>query len=348
MRIVVMLTDLLDVVGGLQSFNRAFVRALDEIAARRGWQVEVLALNDSGGRVPPVGPATRYTGFSGQRLRFAGASLAAGRRADLVVCGHVHLMPVTLGLNGARRVLVVHGVDVWKRLPPLQRLGVRQADRILSVSRFTRDEMARQNGLPPEQFAIFPNTIEPADDGASPALPAGRFILSVSRLAETERAKGIDRVIEALPAVPEAQYVVIGDGADRSRLEQLAERLGVRARVHFVGRVPAEQLTAYYRGCEVFVLPSRKEGFGIVFLEAMSAGKPCIGARAGGVPEVIADGVTGLLVPPDDVASLGRALLELLRDEPRRMAMGRAGRDRFEREFAYPRFRERLETLLAN
>jgi glycosyltransferase involved in cell wall biosynthesis len=348
MRIVVMLTDLTETVGGLQSFNRSLVRALDEISVRRGWETRVLALNDSGRCPPAVSAATRYEAFAGHRLRFVKASLAAGRRAEVVVCGHVHLAPVTLGLNGARRLLIVHGVDAWRRLPPLQRLGARRTDRILSVSQFTRDEMARHNGLAPERFTIFPNTIEPTGAAVPPALPAGRFILSVARLAATEQAKGIDRVIEALPAVPEANYVVVGDGADRARLEELAARLGVRPRVQFVGRVPAEQLAAYYHGCDVFVLPSRKEGFGIVFLEAMSAGKPCIGAAAGGVPEVIAAGVTGLLVPPEDVAGLSRALRELLRDEPRRAAMGQAGRDRFEREFAYPRFRERLEhTLVA-
>ena len=102
----------------------------------------------------------------------------------------------------------------------------------------------------------------------------------------------------------------------------------------------------YYQACDVFVLPSLKEGFGIVFLEAMQYAKPCIGARAAAVPEVIVDGESGLLTAPGDPRSLERALTTLLTDEALRQSMGRAGLRRLETNFSFPAFRHRLEEVL--
>jgi glycosyltransferase involved in cell wall biosynthesis len=176
------------------------------------------------------------------------------------------------------------------------------------------------------------------------------MLLSVSRLHQTEFYKRIDLILEAMPAVlkqaPETFLVVVGEGSDRARLQRLAAQLRIDDRVKFTGRVTERELPLYYQACDMFVLPSLKEGFGIVFLEAMQYGKPCIGARAAAVPEVIVDGETGLLAAPGDPRSLELAIMTLIADEPSRLMMGQAGLRRLENNFSFNMFRHRLEEVL--
>jgi glycosyltransferase involved in cell wall biosynthesis len=137
----------------------------------------------------------------------------------------------------------------------------------------------------------------------------------------------------------------VGEGPDRKRLERLAVKEGVSGQVRFAGRVPDEELPAYYETCDLFALPSTEEGFGIVYLEAMSHGKPCIGARAAAAPEVIVDGQTGLLALPDDRVSLESALLRLLEFPDEAKRMGQAGRQRLQEQFSFDAFQRRLSDI---
>jgi phosphatidylinositol alpha-1,6-mannosyltransferase len=116
--------------------------------------------------------------------------------------------------------------------------------------------------------------------------------------------------------------------------------------VVFTGFVADELLPSYYDACDLFVLPSLKEGFGIVFLEAMYHAKACVGAIAGGIPEVVEDGETGLLAEPDSVDSFAQCVVRLLGNGAEKDAMGRRGKERLEREFSYEKFRARLQRVL--
>jgi glycosyltransferase involved in cell wall biosynthesis len=151
-------------------------------------------------------------------------------------------------------------------------------------------------------------------------------------------------MIAALPAIlaaePAARLRLIGRGDDIPRLQGIAAQLGVGAAIDFLGFVDDTRLTAELRACRLFALPSRKEGFGLVFLEAMAHGRPCLGARAGGVPEVISS-ESGVLVEYGDIAGIARAALEALRrtwDEAAILA--RAA------EFSHSHFEARLAELL--
>jgi len=163
-------------------------------------------------------------------------------------------------------------------------------------------------------------------------LAGSQVIVTVARLVPR---KGIDQVIRALPwltkALPRLRYLVVGDGAQRGMLEALARDCGVADRVVFVGEVPLAEVPAHLALGEVFVMPNRRmpdgedEGFGLVFLEANAVGLPVLGGRAGGVPEVVRDGETGLLVNGEDVAAVTSALLRLLTDESLRVRLVAGG-----------------------
>ena len=133
---------------------------------------------------------------------------------------------------------------------------------------------------------------------------------------------------------------------DRARLEQLVREFGVANHIRFLFGLTQEDLFACYAHCDIFALPSRGEGFGLVFLEAMACAKPVIGGAHGGTPDVIEDGVTGLLVPHGDAALLSSALVSLLTNPARTCKMGERGRERVRADFAFEQFQARLTQVL--
>ena len=153
-------------------------------------------------------------------------------------------------------------------------------------------------------------------------------------MASGERYKGHDQILEALPRVPGARLVVAGDGDDRPRLEARAADLGCEERVTFTGFVSEATLAELYRRAAVFVMPSLGEGFGLVYLEAMRAGKPCVAARGSAADEVVADGETGFLVDRDDPEELASVLDRLLASPDLARRMGEAGRRRWREQFS--------------
>jgi glycosyltransferase involved in cell wall biosynthesis len=173
--------------------------------------------------------------------------------------------------------------------------------------------------------------------------------LIVGRMAGDERYKGHDPLLDiwrgVVEAVPGATLRIVGDGDDRARLEQKAVALGLSGHVTFVGPVGEETLHREYARCTAFVMPSRDEGFGFVFVEAMRAARACVGSR-GAASEVIADGDTGVLVDPGQPAQLLQAVVQVLRDRAAADAMGARGRARYLQEFTEERFRTRFNALL--
>lgn len=177
------------------------------------------------------------------------------------------------------------------------------------------------------------------------------ILLTVARLSKSDDYKGLDHVLRALPAValavPGVRYVIIGDGDGRPRLEQLARELGVAERVEFRGRVSEEALARVYAECSLFVMPSSKEGFGIVYLEAANFGKACVVDSRGAASEVVLDGETGRVVHQDEPARLEQTIVELLRSPADLDRMGRNAKRRLEERFTYESFKENLRGLLA-
>jgi phosphatidylinositol alpha-1,6-mannosyltransferase len=207
-------------------------------------------------------------------------------------------------------------------------------------------------GVQPSRIHLLPYGYY-KDQGSMAPAPSteGRFpsLLTVTRL-EAREHKGVDTAIRALPRIlrsyPEAYYTIVGTGSDQERLQLLARELGVGDHVSFRGFVPDEELAGVYAACDVFVLPSKQEGLGIVYLEAMAHAKPVVAARAGGVPEVVIDGQTGLLVEYGDIEALAGAILMLLDDAALRTRLGHAGREHVTSHFSYEQFARRVEEAL--
>jgi phosphatidylinositol alpha-1,6-mannosyltransferase len=180
---------------------------------------------------------------------------------------------------------------------------------------------------------------------AGPRLGA-HAVLVVGRMLASERYKGHDELIDAWPAVvaaiPDATLVLVGHGDDFSRLKARAAQSGAGHSIVFKGFVSDTELQALYAQAALFALPSRAEGFGLVYIEAMRHERACIGSVHDAAGDVIVDGETGLLVDQDKAGELANALVALLSDDERRANMGRSGAARVQREFSPNRFADRL------
>jgi glycosyltransferase involved in cell wall biosynthesis len=251
------------------------------------------------------------------------------KRPDLVITTHVNFAPAAQWLHlalGVPYMAVAHGVDVWGSAGEPLRRPLNAATRVLAVSRHTRDRMLSELALEPEKVGVLPNTFDPEmfQPGPKPRYLLKRHgieaddpvILTVCRLANAERYKGYDQLLEVLPSVlrtvPKARYVIAGRGPDRPRVESIVRRLGLSERVVFAGYVPDYELPDYYNLCDVFAMPSKGEGFGIVFLEALASGKPVLAGNVDGSVDALLGGELGILIDPDDPSQLRDALIQVL------------------------------------
>ena len=305
-----------------------------------------------------------FTGCDRSKGRFTTTALRAARRkAKLVLAGHPNLGPVVQAMRVVaprmKSIICAHGVDVWEPLGSLRKRALRSANVVLVPSRDTADHVVSQQGVTRERIRVLPWALDPQFEsllapGSHPALPTnfpqGRVILTVGRWLATERYKGMDTLITALPRLlmrwPELQLVLVGSGDDRAWLEDFAEKNGVMRHVHFLSGLSYSEIAACYVACELFALPSRGEGFGLVYLEAMACGKPVIGGAHGGAPEIIQDGVTGYLVPHGDPIQLATAIQALLADPAHAKEMGARGRRNVEQEYRFAAFAKSLKKIL--
>jgi glycosyltransferase involved in cell wall biosynthesis len=356
----------LDAPGGIQRAGRHLAAVLTEFASSRGMDCRLLSLNDSQElhRMALGGREFVYTGCARSKGRFVATALRAARRkAKLVLAGHPNLGPVVQAMRVVaprmKSILCTHGVEVWEPLGSLRRRALRRADLVLAPSKDTAEHVAAQQEVARGRIRVLPWALDPQFEafvaaGAQPTppgdFPRGRVILTVGRWLATERYKGMDTLITALPRLlmlwPELQLVLAGSGDDRGWLEDLAEKNGVIRHVHFLSGLSYAELAACYGACEVFALPSRGEGFGFVYLEAMACGKPVIGGAHGGAPEIIQDGVTGYLVPHGDSVQLATAFQALLADPAHAKEMGARGRRTVEQEYRFQAFAKSLKRIL--
>jgi phosphatidylinositol alpha-1,6-mannosyltransferase len=251
---------------------------------------------------------------------------------------------------GRPYAVFVYGIEVWSPLAPRDRRLLEDATLVVACSSHTARRAHEVNPALPS-FSIC--HLGHSTSGPVPALPSpsdGSTVLTVARMASTERYKGHDQLIEALPDllrdVPDARLVFVGTGDDVERLRGKAQAAGVGERVTFPGFLSDTALRQAYAEAAVFAMPSRGEGFGLTYLEAMSTGLPCIGSVHDAAPEIIEDGVTGFLVDQQNKAQLVDRLRLLLTDPSRRKAMGGLGRRRWEQRFTYEEFRRRFLDVL--
>ena len=335
---------------GIGGSERHLLTLLPALAAR-GIETVFVGLDD-----PAWNPADFYGALRVPAVRLPAprdldplllARLLRALDADVV---HTHLVHADLyggvaaKLRGVRLVSTKHNDDPFRAgaFRYVERALARAADRVVTISDSLRRFTIERVGVPAAKVETIHYGLDdpPAPWGGNPTDPVpadARVLLSVSRLTAQ---KGIDVAVRALAALPDDVFlVVLGEGPERGALESLARKLGVDGRLHLPGRVP--DVTAWLRRASAYVHPARWEGFGLAVLEAMVCGLPVVATSVSSLPELVVDGETGVLVPPDDPAALAAGVERALAEH----GFGPAGRERARSEFSVARMADRTAAL---
>jgi glycosyltransferase involved in cell wall biosynthesis len=336
-------------IGGSERHLLTLLPAL----AERGVETMLVGLDD-----PKWNPTDFYSALNVPAVRIRSARdldplllvrLARTLRADIV---HTHLVHADVygglaaALRGARLVSTKHNDDPFRAGPFrfVERGLIRLTDRVVAITESLRRFTVERVGAPADKVETIHYGLddlpEPWGENAADAVPAGaRIVLAVGRLT---RQKGIDVAIRALAALPDdTVLVVLGEGPERVRLEQLARTLGVERRMFLQGRVP--DVAAWLERATLLVHPARWEGFGLGVLEAMFAGLPVVASDVSSLPELVVNGETGYLVRSDDPSALARSVAHAF-ETP---SLGAAGRERARQVFSVDRMAAKTAELYA-
>lgn len=356
MRIFCLVTDAYGGHGGIALFNRDLLESL----CCQSDVVEVIALPRVISRALEPMPSKLVYRSGAARGAWAYALALIGElpniaSCDVIYCAHVNLAPIAWLLGRFFRVpvlLALYGIEAW------QPTGRWITDKVVprmklyyAISNFTKSRFIGWSGVNPEHVRLLPNAIHLELYGTGIRSPTLQMrlgiqnrtvLLTLGRIVSRERAKGFDEVIGILDAlrteIPDIVYVIAGDGDYRSALEEKVERLGLRRHVVFAGFIAENDKADLYRCADVYVMPSRGEGFGFVFLEAMACGVPVVASALDGSRDAVLDGKLGLIAHPDDPAALKGAILAALK-APRIVPDGL-------QHFSYCNFTKRVHSLI--
>lgn len=281
-----------------------------------------------------------------------GSKLGFALKALTAVCTHLvtdgcHLAQIGLlpGLRCKPLLTFIHGIELWEDARPRYVRAAQAATLPLFNSEYTRRRAERVHG-PFPRGAICPLATEANEPPETPPRRDRPDVLIVGRITERERYKGHHELIEAWPAVvaavPDARLRIVGVGTGLAALRRLAGLSPVATNILFDGFVAEEQLEEVYASASVFAMPSRGEGFGLVYVEAMRHGLPVVTCAGEAGAEVIRDGVTGFAVDLARPGELADRMVTLLRDQGLATRMGIAGRERWAANYRFVHFQQRF------
>lgn len=348
--------------GGLEKFNRCFLKALSENSQSNGHLVEAISMYDADADARYNG-SNRFRGHRKQKMKAVMHAVRSAMRSDVFIIGHIHLALAAVlakKLKPSLRVIfITHGVEVWRKPSKMQQMGLEVADTVLAVSLFTKNQLVHYTGIRAEKIKIFHNTLDPFFQVPKafhkPAYLQQRYglsgseqvVMTLARLSSTEKYKGYDKVLEAVALLKQRQplvkYMIAGkyDEAEFARITGIAEQLGITDDVILTGFIKDEEITDHYLLGDVFIMPSKKEGFGIVFLEAMACGLPVIGGNQDGTADALKGGELGQMVNVDDVEEMAAAIEAALHNKADDGAR-RHLQEKIMENFGFDRYSKRL------
>ena len=329
------LPNLFEFKGGIQVFSAFLLEVLENIYSETNYNVFLKHDTKVVGEYQ-FSNRTKFH-FSGKwhhKIRtpaFAAQLISSGirLRPDLIITSHLNFTEAAYclkKLTGIPYWTIAHGVEAWNIKRPSLQTALRYADRILAVSSYTRDRLLQEQNLDPKKVVILPNTFNSerfqiADKPINllqkyQLKPQQPVILTVNRLVSSESYRGYDKILEALPiirqVIPNIHYIIVGKGDDRPRLERSINQRNLQDCVTLAGFVPDSELSDYYNLCDVFAMPSKLEGFGIVYLEALASGKPVLGGNQDGAIDALCRGELGVLINPDNELEIAQSIIQIL------------------------------------
>ncbi|MBI5401682.1 glycosyltransferase family 4 protein [Candidatus Wolfebacteria bacterium] len=281
---------------------------------------------------------------------------------DFVICGHINFAPIgnfIKKLFGKDYAVLTYGIDVWN-LNKKQIECLKNAKTISTISNYTKRRiLAAAPQLESKIFmlsnAINGDKFKPKQKSEELAKKLGvennKVILTIGRFAKSEGYKGYDKVIQALPDVikeiKNVKYVLAGKGDDVDGIKQLVKDLKMEDYVVMPGYILEEELVDYYNLCDVFIMPSKGEGFGFVFLEALACGKPVIAGNQDGSVDAVLGGEVGVLVNPDNIVAISEAIVNILKHKTGLKLLDRSYlRKKVLETYGIDKFKEKVKNLI--
>ena len=345
MKIIYLAGRCFSTIGGIQSLNRQLLSLL-----RRSEKLELALVRFDIGEDIPRSLEGRVAGFESSARRFIGAALRAclGRGKDkLWLCDHLNYGPLAMILSSGNYLVYTHAYELMLPVSPLKRCALRHAKKVICISDFCAD-LVRELGVPASKMLVLPHGQD--FDRVSPSSLKSDVprILFVGRL--DRHYKGQDHLLEAAVLLKARglsfDLRFSGGGDTLESFKAQADRMGVADCVQFLGFVSDTQLKQEFADAAIFAMPSNGEGFGLVYLQAMANGLPCICGDGDAAKEVVVDQETGLVVPYAHPEQLADALQRLIESPDLRERMGQAGKARYEAQFTEAAFEERFMGFL--
>lgn len=356
--------------GGIEKMSRSVALALYQIEQEGHCDIKMYSIHDAEEDLDTrYLPRTHFRGFKGNRFLFILQALFYGLRCGKIILSHINLLPAAYVIKffspGTRIILFAHGIELWRPIKPWeQRFLKNKCQQIWAVSNYTARQVELRHDIHPSFIKILNNCIDPffaaADDFCKPQTLLDKFglepdqpvLLTLTRLSSTEAYKGYNQVLECLPELivkyPDIRYLIAGraDEVEQLRLQQLIERNGLANQVTLVGFIPESELSKLFRLADIFIMPSKKEGFGIVFIEAAACGCKIIAGNHDGSPDALLNGKLGKLISPDDKAGMIQSIDESLQ-EPRLESKSVFIQSLSLSTFGFPNYVEQFKGLLS-
>ena len=351
--------------GGIEKFNRSFLKALHELSVDGFVDADALSAYDSS-TDEKYFPKLRFRGYDGFKIRFVLGALYQTFRYHTVIIGHINLAFVGYWIKrinpSVRLIVIAHGIEVWEALEGNKRKVLEIANDILAVSNFTKEQILRYNpSVSGDKIKIFPNAIDPyfplPASFEKPDYLLKRYeldqddalILTVTRISSNEQYKGYDKIIAAMPDLlsinKNLKYFICGkaDKTEYVRINNLIREKGVIPSVKLLGFIEDSELIDHYLLADVFVMQSKGEGFGIVFIEALACGRKVIAGSKDGSVDALLNGELGQLIDPDNQEALKNAIQQSLTDiDFNPLALQR----RVVKVFGFSSYKKRLKSCL--
>lgn len=353
--------------GGIEKVCRVAGKSLFEYALQNDLSAQVYCMHDRQQDVDQnrYFPSEMFRGFAKRRFRFIWNAVLRGRKADIVVISHINLLLVGWLIKKVspktKIIMFAHGIEVWGSIPRYRQLMLRSCDQVISVSKYTSERIHREHQVSPSVLKVLNNCVDPylplRNSSEKVQQLRARYgfsendsvLFTLTRLSSKERYKGYDKVLQALkelkPAHPGLRYLLAGsfDEEEKRHLDQMIEQLGLANIVCIPGFVDEKELVDHFSIADIYVMPSMKEGFGIVFVEAMFYGLPVIAGNKDGSVDALLNGELGSLVDPEDTVAIRHAIENILNNRKEHLP----DRDTLLRHFGYDQYKDKFEQLLS-
>lgn len=341
--------------GGIQTY----MKLLCKVYTDDNYLLTIISLNDCFNELQIYFEKTSnltLIGCSRSKFVFFKHIILSIRKKSCYIFGHINLSPLLLLLKLFDRrnqyLVVLHGFESWAVLNFLKKLSLKLSSRIVVTTKFTMNVNSKMNSINKEKYIIIPlcTLIKKSIKLNNTKNAFELNLLFVSRLDKSEKYKGLEHVLESMKILITDEFnvrlSVVGDGNDKKRFEDLSIKLNISDNVIFYGILEDSMLEKVYQKTDLYIMPSKKEGFGIVYIEAMMNSIPCIGVKEGGTPEVIIDGVNGFLVEYGDINMIVNRIKYLYLNPQILDIMSKKAQSLYKENYTFEKFKSKWENLV--